>query len=200
MKWGRSYRLWFNTTDTFAILVKCVQNAIWDERTLPSGLICGSSMQQYPFPRPVSSESMFSFWLSGLCLFTWHVTCFAIINLAPPIAALHHRKTTGSGERCLNPIKLVTKPEFTKNFSAKQSNAENNLHCSVQRHFTPFDRMVLFSACLKEKRIVQVTPPNQMRALDLSMVKQWLSFLAFFASSVIVILLFYQNHLYLATV
>ena len=58
-------------------------------------------MQQYPFPRPVSSESMFSFWLSGLCLVTWHATCFAIINLAPPIASLLHGKMAGSGERCL---------------------------------------------------------------------------------------------------
>ena len=61
--------------------------------------ICGSSMQQYAFPRPVSSECMFSFRLSGLCLVTWHTTCFGI---APPFAALHHGKTAGSGERCLN--------------------------------------------------------------------------------------------------
>ena len=64
-------------------------------RTLSSGLFCGNSMQQNPFPRPVSSKSMFSFWLSGLCLVTF-------INLAPPIAALHHGKTVGSGERCLS--------------------------------------------------------------------------------------------------
>ena len=41
------------------------------QKTLPSGLICGSSMQQYPFLGLVSTESMFSFRLSGLCLLTW---------------------------------------------------------------------------------------------------------------------------------
>ena len=50
---------------------------------------------------PSFSENMFSVQLSGLCLFTWHVKCFAIINLAPPIAMLHHGKMAGSGERCL---------------------------------------------------------------------------------------------------
>ena len=58
-------------------------------------------MQQYPFPRLVSSERIFSFQLSGLCLVTRHATCFAIINLASPIAALHYGKMPGSGERCL---------------------------------------------------------------------------------------------------
>ena len=101
MKWGRTYQLWRHATDTFAILVVRAQNSIWDEWTLPSGFICGRSMQQYPIPRPVSSENMFSFRLSGLCLSTWHATCFAIINVAQPIGALHHGKTATSGERCL---------------------------------------------------------------------------------------------------
>ena len=101
VKWGRSYELWRHATDTLAIFVACAENAIWDEKNLPSGIICGSSMQQYLLPRPVSSESMFSFQLSGLRLFTWHVKCFAINNLAPPIAALHDGRTAGSGERCL---------------------------------------------------------------------------------------------------
>ena len=35
------------------------------------------------------------------CLVTWNAKCFAIINLAPPIATLRHGKTAGSGERCL---------------------------------------------------------------------------------------------------
>ena len=67
MKWGQSYQLWHYTTDTFAILIVCAQNATWAEITLPSGLICRSSMQQYPFCRSISSESMFFVWLSGLC-------------------------------------------------------------------------------------------------------------------------------------
>ena len=40
-------------------------------------------MQKCPIPVPVSMESMFSFLLSGLCLFTCHATFFAIINLNP---------------------------------------------------------------------------------------------------------------------
>ena len=55
--------------------VMCAQNAICDVRTLPSGLICRSSMQQYPFPRLVRSESMFSFQLPGLCLVTRYAKC-----------------------------------------------------------------------------------------------------------------------------
>ena len=43
------------------------ENAIWDERTLLSGLISGSRMWQYTFPRPEVCESMFSSQLSGLC-------------------------------------------------------------------------------------------------------------------------------------
>ena len=45
-------------------------------------------MQHCPFPRLVSSESVFSFQLMGLWLNTWHTTCFAIINLNLPIVAL----------------------------------------------------------------------------------------------------------------
>ena len=81
--------------------IRVCANAIWNEITLPCGLICDSSIQQYPISRPESSESVFSFRLSGLCLYTWHATCCAIINLAPPIAALHQGKTAGSGEMCL---------------------------------------------------------------------------------------------------
>ena len=58
---GRNYQLWRHATDTFAILVVCAQNAIWDERTLPSGLICRSSMQKYAFPRQVVVKAYFLF-------------------------------------------------------------------------------------------------------------------------------------------
>ena len=64
-------------------------------------------MQQYPFPRPVSSESMFSFQLSGLCLVTF-------INLAPPIAVLHHGLTAGSDESCLITTKKKDKKRKKK--------------------------------------------------------------------------------------
>ena len=64
---------------------------------------------QPPFLRPVRSDSMFSFRLSGLWLVTWHATCFAIIDLAPPIVALHHGKTAGSAnEQKQNTKRRVT--------------------------------------------------------------------------------------------
>ena len=127
---GRSYQLWHHATDTFAILVVCAQNAIWDERTLPSGFICGSSTQQFPFPRPVSSENIFSFQLSGLCLVT-------LIKLAPPIVALHHGKTAGLGERCLNTFVLLT---LSRNMSCTALNSWSILNskfrnsCFLERH------------------------------------------------------------------
>ena len=51
-------------------------------------------------------------WLSSgkatrICLCTWPATYFAIINLAPTIAPLHHGKTAGSGEGCLNVIRQI---------------------------------------------------------------------------------------------
>ena len=127
VKWGRSYQLWCHTTDTFAILV--VNAQIWDSRTLPSVIICGSSMQQYPFPRLESSESMFSFRPSRLWLVTWHATCFAIIDLALPIAALHHGKTARSGEGVcrITCTHFSTKPSSTH--SAKKS-SEVSIGCS----------------------------------------------------------------------
>ena len=49
---------------------------------------------------PSLNESIFSFRLSGLCLFTWHAQRFAVNNLlSPPIAVLHHGKMARSGER-----------------------------------------------------------------------------------------------------
>ena len=63
-------------------------------------------MQQYPFPRLVSSENMLSLWLSGLSSLKWHATCFVIINLAPPIVTLRHGKTARLGERCLTCVEV----------------------------------------------------------------------------------------------
>ena len=53
---------------------------------------------------PSLSENMFSFQLSRLRLFTRRVICLAIINLAPPIAALYHGKMAGLGERSLSAV------------------------------------------------------------------------------------------------
>ena len=59
------------------------------QKKLPSGLICGSSMQQYSFPWLVSSKTIRT-------VFSY------IINLTPPNAVLHHEKMARSGERCLS--------------------------------------------------------------------------------------------------
>ena len=57
--------------------------------------------QQHPFPRPVSSESKFSFRLMGLCLVTWHATRF-IINLAPPRCRVASREDGRIGREVFN--------------------------------------------------------------------------------------------------
>ena len=64
-KWGRTYQLWRNATDTFAILVVCAQNAIWDEITLPSFLVCGIRIirffkQKGPLFRPIRHTCLLS--------------------------------------------------------------------------------------------------------------------------------------------
>ena len=92
---------------------------------------------------PSLCESMFSFQLSGLCLCTWHAKCFAIINLALPIAALHHGKTAGSGQRCLNT--LVTQSILCLIFFL-YAKAIQRLNCSGQeskkKKFAVYDSAV----------------------------------------------------------
>ena len=56
-------------------------------------------MQQYPFPRPVRSESMS---LTNYYLLTWLATCFALLNVTLPSDALNYWNMEGPGERQFN--------------------------------------------------------------------------------------------------